>query len=114
MPAKKSTSKTEKPTEKAAGKPAGIANNNNDAPTDHTNPDQVGKKNAQQATEAGGPLPHGVVPDQVQINQALGVVGNELLGLHAVVEKQLAGTDHSKLTALLEKAQKWVVDQRSV
>lgn len=78
------------------------------SPTNHADPKQVGKDEAKAATEAGGPLPHGVLPDQVQINQNLGQLSSDLNAFADRVEFMLAGTEHAPLTKILVQAQDYL------
>jgi hypothetical protein len=58
-----------------------------------------------------GPLPHGVVPDQVQINQSLAQVLNDLEAFKVRAARLLSGYDYAKLIAHVETAQDWVADR---
>lgn len=99
----KNTGTGTRATEAPAGKQPQNATTN--APTDHSDPKQVGKEKARQATEAGGALPHGVLPDQVQLNQNLGQISNDLNTFRDRVNQLLAGSDHEDLDKALEKVQ---------
>lgn len=106
--APKPKSQSKKTGKKKQTEQPGGNNVHTNAPTNHADANQVGKAEAKAATETGGPLPHGVLPDQVQINQNLGQLSGELNAMADRIEFMLAGTEHAPLTRIMGNARDWV------
>lgn len=58
-----------------------------------------------QVSKYQAPLPYGVVPDQVQVNQARGQVLNDIEALKVRVARLLNGSDYEDISKELVKAQ---------
>lgn len=95
------------PKKAAARKPSNAAKSSN--PKAAAVPPEASTTPQEQATV--GPLPHGVVPDQVQINQSLAQILNDLEAFKVRAARLLSGYDYAKLIGHVETAQDWVADR---
>lgn len=95
--------KTKDPTKKDEPKRSHKKKSENTTPTDKT-PEAV--------TENGGPLPHGVEPDQNQINQSLALTMSDLQVLTQKVGKAFGPSyDYAGLVEALRSAQDWIANK---
>src|SRR5947207_2489405 len=79
-----------------------------EAPTEEKFTEKTQAPLTETQAPVNSPMPHGVVPDQVQVNQALAQASNDLETLRARFQRNLGHFDWSTLNKHLVNAQEWI------